>query len=94
MILASPFKYLSILKREIRQKLLSHNCESAGWLAKYGIAKDSKPWGIHVLLINILWGSSVSLTTLAVFVESFIPFFKDVSEREELSILLILTCSA
>jgi len=41
MFSASSSKYLLISKREIGQKLLSYNCESTGWLAEYGIAKDS-----------------------------------------------------
>jgi len=43
MFLTSPFKYSSIPKRKIGQKLPSHNCGSTGWLAEYGIAEDSKP---------------------------------------------------
>ena len=77
MFLTSPSKYLSILKKEIGQKLLSYNCRSTDWSAKYEIAEDSKSWDTYVLLIYIVWETSISLITVTVLAKSFTPFFKD-----------------
>ena len=77
MFLALPSKYLSILKKEIEQKLLSHNCGSVGWLIVYGITNGFKPWDVHASLISVVWGTCMGLNTDAMFVVSFIPSFKD-----------------
>ena len=78
MFLALSSKYLSISKREIEQKLLSHNYESVSWLIVYGITNSSKFWGTHVSLIFVIWGTCMGLTIDAIFIVSFILFFKDV----------------
>ena len=62
----SSSKYLFNPKRKIEQKLLSHNCEFADWLASYGIANSSKFWkvgwkfslsicSVHVLELDWAW---------------------------------------
>jgi len=63
MFLAFSAKYLSILNKEIEQKLLSHNYRFTGWLAWYKIINISRPWEVVVLLISIVWGTCMGLTT-------------------------------
>ncbi len=60
------------------QKLPSHNYGSTGLLTEYRIAENSKPWGTHISLINVLWEFSMDLVVLAMFAESFPPSFKNV----------------
>ena len=52
--LVLPSKYSFILKREIGQKLLFHNCGFTSWLVIYGITDSFKPWDVYVLLISII----------------------------------------
>lgn len=94
MFSALASKYSSILKREIKQKLLFYNCGSAGWLTEYWIAKDSKPWGVYVLLITVLWEFNMDLVVLAIFAESFFSSFKNIYERAKSLVLLSSICSA
>jgi len=43
-----------LFNKEIGQKLLSHSCGFADWLAWYEITNSSRPWETFALLICII----------------------------------------
>ena len=48
-----------ILKRKIEQKLLSYNCRSAGWFAKYIMTEDS----MLLIIASVIYSEQVYILT-------------------------------